>query len=433
VLTQNLQAPTTAEAGAVRPVAGQAVILAGGLGTRLGAVTRHTPKPLLEVGGRPFLDHLVWNLARHGLRRILLLTGHLAPMFEARYGNGRDHGVAIEYAVEAEPLGTGGALRHARTRLEERFVLVNGDTLFDLNYLDLMARLRGGALAVVALRGVDDVERYGAVRLGGDGRVLGFAEKAASGAGMINGGVYALRRDAVERLLHGSSSLERHLFPELVADGGLAGQAYGGFFVDIGVPEAFARAQTSVANWRRKPALLIDRDGTLNVDRGWVHRPEDFAWNDGAREAIRWANDRGILVLVVTNQAGIARGHYSEEDFRAFTNWIDGELAAVGAHVDATYYCPHHPTAGRGVFRRECVCRKPAAGLIERALADWGFDPARSVMVGNAEHDVEAAAGAGIRAARFVGGSLLECVKGAFSDEGSALPGGGGIDIDAGG
>jgi D-glycero-D-manno-heptose 1,7-bisphosphate phosphatase len=397
----------------------QAVILAGGLGTRLGPATRHTPKPLIEVAGLPFLDHVLWNVARHGIRRVLLLTGHLAPAFEARYGDGRAHSVRIQYAVEPEPAGTGGALALAASHLDGRFLLLNGDTLFDLNYLALAARLDDGALGSVALRRVDDVSRYGAARLRG-GRVEAFAEKAESGRGAINGGVYVMRREAVERLPAGPSSLERDLLPGLAAEGRLAGAVYDGFFVDIGVPEALAVAGASVASWRRKPALLLDRDGTMNVDRGWVHRPEEFVWIEGAREAIRWANDRGILVLVITNQAGIARGLYTETEFRAFTDWIDGQLAAVGAHVDATYHCPHHPTEGHGEYRRPCRCRKPAPGLLERALADWGFDPARSVLVGNAAHDLEAATTAGIRGVRFSGGSLIECVEQVFTD--SAIP-----------
>jgi D,D-heptose 1,7-bisphosphate phosphatase len=400
-----------------RCVVSQAVILAGGLGTRLGAATRHTPKPLLEVAGLPFLDHVLWNVARHGIRRVLLLTGHVAPAFEARYGDGGRYGVHIEYAVEREPRGTGGALALAAAHLDERFLLLNGDTLFDLNYLDLATRLDDGALAAVALRRVDDVSRYGAARLRG-GRVEAFAEKGGTGPGAINGGVYVVRREAVERLPAGPSSLERDLLPGLASEGRLAGAVYDRFFVDIGVPEALAAARVSVAAWRRKPALLLDRDGTLNVNRGWVHRPQEFTWIEGAREAIRWANDRGLLVLVITNQAGIARGLYTEADFRAFTAWIDGELAVTGTHVDATYHCPHHPTEGQGEYRRRCRCRKPSPGLLERALADWGFDPARSVLVGDAMHDLDAAAAAGIRGVRFSGGSLLECVQHAFAEPG---------------
>src|SRR5262245_61543699 len=219
----------------------QAVILAGGFGTRLRAATRHTPKPLLEVAGVPFLDHLIWNVARHGIRRLLLLTGHLAPAFQARYGDGCAHGIAIDYGVEPEPYGTGGALALAARRLDERFLVLNGDTLFDLNYLDLAARIEDGALAVVALRQVDNVSRYGAVRLAGS-RVEEFAEKGRPGPGAINGGVYVMRGEAVERLPEGPSSLERDLLPNLSAESRLAGAIYDGFFVDIGMAEALAAA-----------------------------------------------------------------------------------------------------------------------------------------------------------------------------------------------
>jgi D-glycero-D-manno-heptose 1,7-bisphosphate phosphatase len=164
-----------------------------------------------------------------------------------------------------------------------------------------------------------------------------------------------------------------------------------------------------------RPALLFDRDGTLIVDRGWVHRPDDFCWIEGAAESIRWANDRGILVLVITNQAGIARGYYTEAEFHAFTAWINRELAASGAHIDQTYYCPHHPTEGRGKYRLLCNCRKPAPGLVELARAEWQFDSARSILIGDAEHDMEAAAAAGIRAARYTGGNLLDYVKRGFA------------------
>ena len=165
----------------------------------------------------------------------------------------------------------------------------------------------------------------------------------------------------------------------------------------------------------RRAALLLDRDGTLNVDTGWVHRPEDFRWVAGARESIRWANDRGFLVFVVTNQAGIARGYYSEADFHMLMRWVDQELAAHGAAIDATYYCPHHPTEGKGDYRRLCDCRKPAPGLIRRALREWRLDPHDCVMIGDSEYDIAAAAASGVRGVRFCGGSLLDCVRGVLS------------------
>ncbi len=388
----------------------QALILAGGLGTRLGELTRQTPKPLLPVGGRPFLEYIVWNLKRHGITRILISVGYLAEQIMEHFGDGSCYGVSIDYVVEREPAGTGGALLLAAPKLDDFFLVVNGDTLFDLNYLDLALLMKTGRpAAAMALRYVENVGRYGEVCLVED-TVAGFYEKAGLGRGLVNGGVYVMRRETVKKLSSVPCSLEKDLFPLLAAGGLLKGRAYNGFFIDIGLKESVNEADVSVPMWQRKPAVFLDRDGVLNIDCGYVHRPEDFAWVDGAPEAVKWLNDRGYLVIVITNQAGIARGCYTEEGFRQFTAWVNEELRRCGAHIDATYYCPHHPTEGLAPYRLECDCRKPSPGLIKRALAEWPVDPVSSLMIGDREKDLLAARAAGIRGALFEGGNLLEFV-----------------------
>ncbi len=391
----------------------QAVILAGGLGTRLGPLTRDTPKPLLPVGDVPFLEHVVWNLKRFGIERFLFSVGYRAEKIMAHFGNGRRLGVQIEYVFEKTPAGTGGALVLARQlgRLDEWFLVANGDTLFDINFLDLSVLTQSqNALAGLALRQIPDASRYGRVRLNGV-RITGFDEKSGKGPGLINGGVYAMHRNALEHLPPGPSSLERDLFPKLAAHGKLVGRVYSGFFIDIGVPEALQAAQVLVPRWRQRPAVLLDRDGVLNKDLGHVHRPEEFTWMPGAPEAVKWLNDQGYLVIVVTNQSGIARGYYTEEAFQDFSAWINKELNKIGAHLDATYYCPHHPTEGYGPYLRACDCRKPAPGMIRRAIRDWGIDVPRSLLVGDQETDLLAAQAAGVHAALYYGGPLLPFVQ----------------------
>ena len=397
----------------------QAVVLAGGLGTRLGELTRSNPKPMLSVGGRPFLEYVVWNLRRHGITRLVFCVGYLAERIMKHFGDGSRFGVAIEYVVEREPAGTGGALLLARPRLDEEFLVLNGDTLFDLNYLDLGLLLEEtGAVAAVALRRVLDATRYGRVRLHGS-LVIGFDEKGAGGPGLVSGGVYVLRRAALDRLPGVPSSLERDLFPALAAARSLVGRAYGGFFLDIGVPESLREAQSAVPRWRQKPAVFLDRDGVLNEDRGYVRRPEDFVWVQRAPEAVKWLNDRGYLVIVVTNQAGIARGYYTEEDFCGLMEWVQAELRRRGAHLDAVYHCPHHPEEGRGPYLAACDCRKPAPGLIRRALEEWDVDVARSLMIDDREENLAAARALGIRDAVFRGGNLLEFVRGLLARDGA--------------
>jgi len=167
------------------------------------------------------------------------------------------------------------------------------------------------------------------------------------------------------------------------------------------VPESPPDSQTL------RPALFLDRDGVLNEDRGYVARWEDFAWIPGAREAVAAFNRAGWLVIVVTNQSGVGRGYYTEADMHALHARMGEELASVGAHIDAFYFCPHHPDAAQPVYRHpDPPDRKPNPGMILRALAEWPIDRDRSVLVGDKDSDIEAAARAGVRALRFDGGDL---------------------------
>ena len=158
-------------------------------------------------------------------------------------------------------------------------------------------------------------------------------------------------------------------------------------------------------------AIFFDRDGTLNVDVHYLHEPEKFVWIEGAIEAIRWANEHGYLVIVVTNQSGIARGYYDEDAVHHLHDWMNAELAAHGAHIDAFYYCPHHIEGKLPAYAKSCDCRKPAPGMILRALREHDVDPAASWVFGDAASDVAAAENAGVRGVRYAGGSLLAAVK----------------------
>ena len=164
-----------------------------------------------------------------------------------------------------------------------------------------------------------------------------------------------------------------------------------------------------------RPAAFLDRDGVLNVNHGYVHTPERFEWMEGAREAVKLLNDAGYLVIVVTNQSGIGRGYYDEADFHALCAWIDAELAAVGAHIDATYFCPNHPEHGVGPYKTACNDRKPAPGMLVRAAAEWDVDKGASFLIGDKPSDLKAAEAFGIPGHLFTGGSLLEFVRGVLA------------------
>jgi D-glycero-D-manno-heptose 1,7-bisphosphate phosphatase len=146
----------------------------------------------------------------------------------------------------------------------------------------------------------------------------------------------------------------------------------------------------------RRRAAFLDRDGVINVDHGYVFRRADFEFVDGALEASAILAERGFALVVVTNQSGIARGLYSEADFAVLNAWMTAEFASAGAPLAGVYFCPHHPQHGRGTYRIECDCRKPAPGMLLQAARELDLDLTRSVLFGDKRHDLEAAANAGV-------------------------------------
>ncbi|MFN7570353.1 MAG: D-glycero-beta-D-manno-heptose 1,7-bisphosphate 7-phosphatase [Betaproteobacteria bacterium] len=167
------------------------------------------------------------------------------------------------------------------------------------------------------------------------------------------------------------------------------------------------------------PAAFLDRDGVINIDDGYVVRAEDFQFVPGVLEACAELARLGLRLVVTTNQSGIARGLYSEEDFQWLSEWMRERFAAAGAPLAGVYHCPHHPTEGRGVLRRACDCRKPAAGMLRAAIRDLGLDPTCSVMFGDKRSDMQAAFDAGV-AQRVLLGTDGAALRDAAQDGGLA-------------
>jgi len=383
----------------------QAVILVGGLGTRLGERTKTIPKPMLPVGGRPFLDTLIDEIARYdAFDEILLLAGHKAESILARYDGTVWGRARLAVSLEQAPLGTAGALVHAAGRLQERFLLLNGDSFFDFNILDLAARAKS-SLVHMALRADVVGDRFGRVVLDGD-RVRSFIAPGQGATGPVNAGVYVVDRGILARVGGLPASLEQDVFPALAADGAMTGTSYRGYFIDIGIPEDFARADVELIEQLRRPAVFFDRDGVLNHDSGYTFEAGKLQWIEGAQEAVKAVNDAGYFAFVVTNQSGVARGFYEESHVHALHRWMADEMAAIGAHIDAFEYCPDHPDGTVERYRRVNDRRKPGAGMITDLLARFPVNADKSLLVGDKPSDLEAARAAGLQGHLFSGGNL---------------------------
>ncbi|HEY1412843.1 MAG TPA: HAD-IIIA family hydrolase [Rhodopila sp.] len=394
----------------------QCAVLVGGLGTRLGALTATTPKPILPCGGRPFLFWLLREFVRFGVTDILLLTGHLSNEIEraaAEIQAALPRAARITLSEEPIRAGTGGAVFHARNHLQDRFLLCNGDSLFDCNFATLLADAATDEPPVIGrimLRHLPDASRYGVVDVE-QGRVTAFRERPPPGtSGTINGGIYLFNRSLVDHL-RPACSLEADVMPALARAGRLRGTLGDGYFRDIGVPEDFARAQTEIPTLLRRKALFLDRDGVLNVDHGYVGSRDRFEWMDGALDALRYATQAGWHVFIVTNQSGVARGHYNVAAVHDLLDWIADQARAAGATIDDARYCPYHPDGVIETYRQVHPWRKPMPGMLLDLIQTWELDPARAVMIGDQETDMRAAEAAGVAGFLFRGGNLLSFLQ----------------------
>lgn len=407
-------------AGRVR----QAVVLVGGLGTRLGALTQTVPKPLLPVAGRPFLDTVIVWLARAGVEEIILSTGYLAGTFTAFLDEGRAAGrwigptgdpVVVRESREDRPLGTAGALTLLHDDLEAQFFLVNGDSLFlcDPVAVATTAEALPPDHAVMTVRQVEDTARFGRVTADTAGRITGFREKGVPGRGWINAGLSVLPRDVLDMIGDLPCQVESDIYPRLASEGRLHTVVQDGYFIDIGLPETYAEAQQALPRALHRPALFLDRDGVLNRDaNGYAHRVEDLALIPGAGKAVARARTAGFVPIVVTNQSGIARGYYGEAEMHAFHRALNEALRRDGGWIDAFYHCPFHADATIAALKiADHPDRKPNPGMLLRAAAALDIDLAASLLIGDRESDLAAARAAGLRGVLFKGGDLDAEVK----------------------
>lgn len=338
------------------------------------------PVALQDVGGRPFLDYLLENCARHGFRDVLLLAHRAADRF-ANYAAARTPPFAFSLEVVATPDadGAGAALRQAADRLADRFLLLTGARFFDINWLDAMLATASDPVPLVVA----------AMRRGAPP-----AEAAR--------GVYLVDRRVLPHL-HENGSFESSL-PSLGRF--VAYREYDGFFVDLRTPQGLSCAQAELPKRRTRPAVFFDRDGTLNADTGYVYRAEDLVFLPGAIDAVKRVNDLNRYAFLVTNQSGVARGYYTEADVQAFHALMQRRLRAAGAHLDDIRYCPTHPEATIPAYAGDSDWRKPGPGMLLDLLRTWPIVREASLVIGDQPRDMEAAQRAGLSGVHYKGGNL---------------------------
>jgi D,D-heptose 1,7-bisphosphate phosphatase len=392
-------------------------IVCGGIGSRMaGAPFADTPKALIPIGGKPLLQHQLELATAFGVRGVSLFAGHGSDQIAAFVGDGSRFGLSAQTFVEASPMGNAGALAAALGDLPEQFFVLYGDVMAATD-LARMARFHidHGADFTTLAHPNDHPADTDLLETDADDRLTAILPyphpEGANFANLVNASLYAVRRDALRPYV-GRPRLDftKEVLTGLI-EAGARVFAYRStdYVKDMGTP---ARLTQVEVDWRagrialptagaRRAAVFLDRDGTLNVERSYLSRPEDLELLPGVPDALRQLREAGYLLIVVTNQSVIARGEASEADIAKVHAKLEWDLGKAGAYVDAIYLCPHHPDPGfageRADLKVVCDCRKPAPGMIERACREFNIDPARSWMIGDHTRDIETARRAGTR------------------------------------
>lgn len=419
------------------------IIMAGGRGTRLAEHTERLPKPLVPVAGVPILERELAVLRSQGFTDILITVSYLGSAIQDYFGDGskcspvtgEPFGVRIEYFEEQEPLGNAGALLKLRPRLQEPFLLLNADVLFDVDLHRFAAFHREhGSLATLLTHPNAHPYDSGLIVSAEDGRVLQWLAKEDDRpvyySNRVNAGLHiispeALDRAGIDAALVGTLDtatgqrikvdLDRQILKPLAGTGLLSCYDSPEYVKDMGTPERLEQAEQDCRNGlvaarnlsRPQRAVFLDRDGTLNRFAGYVRSPENFELLLKVAEAVRRLNEAGWLCIVATNQPVVARGELSLEGLRLIHQKLETELGQQGAYVDAIYACTHHPDKGFpgevSELKFDCSCRKPKPGMLLVAAERYNIDLTASWMIGDSWRDMECGLAAGTHTCLLTG------------------------------
>lgn len=395
-----------------------AVIMAGGKGSRLLSITNdEIPKPMVPVDGKPLLEYQVEKLKSYGIKKIVMIVGHLGEKIVDHFKDGKDFGVEIDYIFEKEPLGTAGAFYYLKDKIDAKdFMLVFGDVFFDMDF-DRMEDFHFKNSALTTLLAHPNGHPYDSdlIQTDDNGRVIGFDSKHNVRDywydNMVNAGMYIINKrlldlvkepvktdfekDILANQVKLGASIYAYHTPEYVKDVGTVDR------INATVEELKSGLIQSKNLKNKQRAIFLDRDGTMNVSKGFISKADDLELIPDTIDAIKAINKSGALAIVITNQPVIARGECSFEELHNIHNKLKTLLGEKGAFVDDIFYCPHHPDKGfEGEvpeLKFDCECRKPKTGMIDEAVKKYNIDLSKSYMVGDSTMDLETARNAGIK------------------------------------
>lgn len=386
----------------------EAVIIAGGKGTRLFPHIGNTPKALVKIGNRPIIEHQIILLREYGIKKVWLLLGHLGEQIKNYLGDGKKWKIKINYIQEEKPLGTAGALKQLEKKIRKKFLVFSGDIMLDMDLGKLIKfhYAKKDSLATFVVHPNDHPFDSDLVETDKYGKII-FLHKRPhpeklNFKNLSIASVYIFSPKIFKYIPpEEKTDIEKYLLPKtLKSNGKIYTYSTPEYIKDAGTPERLEKVRKDYLSGRikrlnlknKRRAIFLDRDGVINKEVDQLSDIGKLKVYPFAAEAIKKINESDFLAIVITNQPMIAKGFMTEEQLFEIHKKIETELGLKGAKIDGIYYCPHHPDKGfKGEVPRlkiKCNCRKPSAGLILRAQKDFNIDLKRSYFIGDQEIDI---------------------------------------------
>jgi D,D-heptose 1,7-bisphosphate phosphatase len=369
------------------------IILAGGKGTRLKKYSHGKPKPLVKIQKKPFLDYLLFNISKFNFSKIFIIAGYKGKLIKNFYHNKTINLSKIEVVIEKDLKGTGGALFEVKNKIKNDFFVINGDTLFDIDFFELPKILNNTSICSVALtKNKNYMSNYKLVNLNIDKtNNLIYSKKNK----LMNGGIYFFKKVFLKSIKNSYLSLEKDILPILIKKKMVKAKKFNSFFLDIGTPNNFNYAKNKFKEIFFKPAIFLDRDGVLNYDEGYTYKIKDLKLINKTIKFLKKKNNH--YKFIVTNQAGIAKKKFNLKNFVNFQKKLLFELSKYKIYINDTKFCPHHPHGAIKKLKLYCDCRKPNIKMFKDLSKFWPINHKKSIMIGDKMTDKIAANNFGIK------------------------------------
>ena len=356
------------------------IILAGGKGSRVKSLLRNKPKPMAIFNKKPFIEYLIQSYSKYHFKNIYILGGFKSVQIFKKFEKKNYNCISIKCFKEKKLMGTGGALNIIKKMKTKDFVLINGDTFLDVDIQKLIkscSKNSYGSLTLIKNNSYKSNKKL--TTMGLKGKNINFKKKD----GLMNGGVYYFKKKIFKYIKNKKISLEDEILPALIRRKKICGLVVKNSFIDIGTPNNFKRGEKFLLENFTKPAAFLDRDGVINYDKGYVHSFKDFKLRPGVIEGLKFLKRKGYYVFIVTNQAGIGKGLYTEKQFFKLHNKIKIKLQKKNIYFDDINFCPYHPNAKIKRYRKVTDLRKPGNLMVKQILNKWHVKPKKSFLIGD--------------------------------------------------